>query len=62
MENSTVIMLAWVVNLMCKSSTSNSIGLLYKDNLIKCESVFYLKEILKNKMSLYKFSIYKKSL
>lgn len=35
-EKSTVIMLAWVVDLMCKSLMSNIIGLLYYDNLIKC--------------------------
>lgn len=48
MENSIVIMLAWVVNLMCKSSTPYNVGLLYNDNLIKCEAIFYLKEILIN--------------
>lgn len=39
MEKSIVIMLAWVINLMWKSLMLYVIGLLYYDNLIKCESI-----------------------
>jgi len=47
MEKSTVIMLAWVIDLMCKSLMLNVIGLLYYDNLIKYDTIKYFKTKLK---------------
>jgi len=53
MEKSTVIMLAWVIDLMCKSLMLNVIGLLYYDNLIKCDTNKYFKtELTKYSMNL----------
>jgi len=43
MEKSIVIMLAWVVDLMWKSLMLNVLGLLYYDNLIKCDTNFNFK-------------------
>lgn len=38
-------MLVWVVDIMCKSLLFYKLDLLYKDNLIKCDTILKNKNI-----------------
>jgi len=38
-KKSKLIMLVWVIFIVCKTLLLNFLGLLYNDNLIKCDTI-----------------------